>query len=182
MKCPDLNPPTHFAVCEKTLLYESFSYNDTTFGGTGGGDPTATSWAASPFSTSTLQIPGSGVYPFYVVPGVSDADAVAMWQVDMGRGVLVARTDSPCNRTAPSMLVVGNGFFNQNNIFRTSAASTYMVITTLRLDNSGTSAGAVIRQAGTNTYYTARIYGSTATVSGSLNTPYSSPTTPLAGW
>lgn len=97
--------PANFKDCEQTILYESFSFNDTSLLGTQGGSATATTFNASAWSTTALQDPFNGfIYPYQAWPTVSDATLQQMWTIDTIAGILRANTNNACARTPASMI------------------------------------------------------------------------------
>lgn len=97
--------PANFDVCEETLLYESFSFNDTSMLGTQGGSASATNFNFSAWSTTALQDPFNGfIYPYSIWPTVSDTTQQQMWQIDTVAGILRANTNNGCARTPASMI------------------------------------------------------------------------------
>lgn len=156
--------PTPFLLPSRR--YESFSFNDTSGIGTGGGNPLATTANFSAFSTSALLNPTVGIlYPYATVPAVSDDSVRSLWRVDLSAGLLYATTDDPCARSAPSILaLVGANFFNNNFATRVTISTPQRVIATVRLDSDGSAAGVVLRLASATGYYRFVLYGASATI------------------
>ena len=97
--------PANFSGCEQTILYESFSFNDTSLLGTQGGNAAATSFEYSPWSTTALQDPFNGfMYPYQTWPTVSDEAQKQRWQIDTVAGILHANKNNGCARTQASMI------------------------------------------------------------------------------
>lgn len=165
-------------VCASASRYESFSFNDTSMLGNGGGNAAARSFNFSAWSTTGLQDPFNNfIYPYRMWPTVSDATQQQMWTIDTVAGILRANTNNACAKTTTSMIGyvyqlaaptcaaqtqsacrLTAEFFNQNNIFRVQYATPTRVIAVFRLLSNTSSAGVLLRTNGIGNHYRFAVY------------------------